>query len=139
LPERPRNDIITFFFLTFGGIGYGSALSDYLGQAYMTQIVKPKPTDVVLEIGTGSGFQIALLSRIVKTAYSIEIITALGKSVQNIFAPLGYTCRILVSNRPFSHTDIRSLKKYCRVFSGSRGYFYTAISVSTSLESSLKG
>jgi hypothetical protein len=38
-------------------LGYGSALSDYLGQAYMTQIAKPKPTDVTLEIGTGSGFQ----------------------------------------------------------------------------------
>ncbi|MCX5757169.1 MAG: hypothetical protein NTU83_01420, partial [Candidatus Hydrogenedentes bacterium] len=55
-------------------IGYGSVLSDYLGQAYMTQLAEPKSSDVVLEIGTGSGFQIALLSRIVKEAYSIEII-----------------------------------------------------------------
>ena len=37
------------------GLGYGSALSDYLGQAYMTQICQPKPGDVTLEIGTGSG------------------------------------------------------------------------------------
>lgn len=72
------------------GIGYGSALSDYLGQAYMTQIVQPKPTDVVLEIGTGSGFQIALLSRIVKESYSIEIISALGNRVSQIFSPLEY-------------------------------------------------
>jgi protein-L-isoaspartate(D-aspartate) O-methyltransferase len=72
-------------------LGYGSALSDYLGQAYMTQICKAAPEDVTLEIGTGSGFQSALLSRIVKQAYSIEIIEPLGKAVSRIFAPLGYT------------------------------------------------
>ena len=38
-------------------IGYGSALSDYLGQAYMTQFCKPKPGMTTLEVGTGSGFQ----------------------------------------------------------------------------------
>jgi protein-L-isoaspartate(D-aspartate) O-methyltransferase len=72
-------------------IGYGSALSDYLGQAYMTQIARPKPTDVVLEIGTGSGYQVSILSRIVKQAYSIEIIEPLGQGVAKIFKPLGYT------------------------------------------------
>ncbi len=72
------------------GLGYGSALSDYLGQAYMTQVCKPEPGEVTLEIGTGSGFQSALLSRIVKQAYSIEIIEPLGKAVSQIFAPLGY-------------------------------------------------
>jgi protein-L-isoaspartate(D-aspartate) O-methyltransferase len=71
-------------------IGYGSALSDYLGQAYMTQIAKPRPTDVVLEIGTGSGYQVSILSRIVKQAYSIEIIKPLGEGVAPIFKPLGY-------------------------------------------------
>jgi protein-L-isoaspartate(D-aspartate) O-methyltransferase len=73
------------------GLGYGSALSDYLGQAYMTQVCAPKPDHVVLEIGTGSGFQSALLSRIVARQYSIEIIEPLGRSVAPIFAPLGYT------------------------------------------------
>jgi len=71
-------------------LGYGSALSDYLGQAYMTQVAKPKPGDVTLEIGTGSGFQSSLLSRIVKKSYSIEIIEPLGRAVSKIFAPLGY-------------------------------------------------
>ncbi len=71
-------------------LGYGSALSDYLGQAYMTQVAKPGPSDVTLEIGTGSGFQSALLSRIVKQAYSIEIIEPLGHAVSKIFTPLGY-------------------------------------------------
>ncbi|MBV9539343.1 MAG: protein-L-isoaspartate O-methyltransferase [Acidisphaera sp.] len=71
-------------------IGYGSALSDYLGQAYMTQLCQPKPGQVTLEIGTGSGFQSSVLSRIVRHAYSIEIIEPLGRAVGKIFAPLGY-------------------------------------------------
>jgi protein-L-isoaspartate(D-aspartate) O-methyltransferase len=72
-------------------IGFGSALSDYLGQAYMTQTCQPKPEHVVLEIGTGSGFQAALLSRIVAKQYSIEIIEPLGRAVQRIFAPIGFS------------------------------------------------
>jgi len=72
-------------------IGHGSVLSDYLGQAYMTQLAAPKPTDVTLEIGTGSGFQSSLLSRIVRDAYTIEIIEPIGRAVDQIFAPLGYT------------------------------------------------
>jgi len=69
-------------------IGYGSALSDYLGQAYMTQLSKPRPGDTVLEVGTGSGFQSSLLSRIVKEVYSVEIIKPLGTEVAKIYKPL---------------------------------------------------
>jgi protein-L-isoaspartate(D-aspartate) O-methyltransferase len=72
-------------------LGFGSALSDYLGQAYMTQIAKPRPGEVTLEVGTGSGFQSSLLSRIVDHSYSIEIIEPLGHGVGKIFAPLGYS------------------------------------------------
>jgi protein-L-isoaspartate(D-aspartate) O-methyltransferase len=72
-------------------IGYGSYISNYLGQAYMTQTVKPKPTDVSLEIGTGSGFQSAILSKMVREAYTIEIITALGEKVDKIYRPIGYS------------------------------------------------
>lgn len=71
-------------------IGHGSVLSDYLGQAYMSQLAAPKPGDVTLEIGTGSGFQSSLLSRIVRDAYTIEIIQPVGEAVGKIFAPLGY-------------------------------------------------
>ncbi len=70
-------------------IGFGSVLTDYNMQAYMTARARPKPTDISLEVGTGSGFQSSILSRIVKHAYTIEIITALGERVKNIFAPLG--------------------------------------------------
>jgi protein-L-isoaspartate(D-aspartate) O-methyltransferase len=70
-------------------IGYGSALSDYLGQAYMTQLAKPRPGDTVLEIGTGSGYQSSVLSRIVKEVYSVEIIKPLGAEVAKIYKPLG--------------------------------------------------
>jgi protein-L-isoaspartate(D-aspartate) O-methyltransferase len=71
-------------------IGLGSALSDYRGQAYMTQLCRPKPGEKALEIGTGSGFQVSILSRIVDKAYSIEIVEPLGKAVARIFKPLGY-------------------------------------------------
>jgi len=71
-------------------LGYGSVLSDYLGQAYMTQIAQPRPGDVSLEIGTGSGFQSSVLSRIVARAYTIEIIQPIGTAVDRIFKPLGY-------------------------------------------------
>ena len=71
-------------------LGYGSVLSDYLGQAYMTQIAQPKADDVSLEVSTGSGFQSSLLSRIVRQAYTIEIIQPIGAAVDRIFKPLGY-------------------------------------------------
>jgi protein-L-isoaspartate(D-aspartate) O-methyltransferase len=56
----------------------------------MTQLLRPKPGMVSLEVGTGSGFQSSLLSRIVSRAYSIEIIEPLGQAVSHIFRPLGY-------------------------------------------------
>jgi protein-L-isoaspartate(D-aspartate) O-methyltransferase len=71
-------------------LGWGSALSDYLGQAYMTQVCQARPGDTTLEIGTGSGFQSAILSRIAAHARSIEIIEPLGRAVDRIWAPLGY-------------------------------------------------
>ncbi len=73
------------------GLGWGSALSDYEGQAYMAQLAHPGPKSKVLEIGTGSGYNISLLSRVAKDAYSIEIISPLGRAVSHIFKPLGYT------------------------------------------------
>lgn len=59
-------------------IGYSQTISQPFIVAYMTEIVKLKPHYKVLEIGTGSGYQAAILSEIVKEVYTIEIIEALG-------------------------------------------------------------
>jgi protein-L-isoaspartate(D-aspartate) O-methyltransferase len=53
-------------------IGEEQTISQPYMVALMTQELKPKPTDVVLEIGTGSGYQAAVLSRLVSKVYSIE-------------------------------------------------------------------
>ncbi|THU38370.1 protein-L-isoaspartate(D-aspartate) O-methyltransferase [Niastella caeni] len=61
-------------------IGYGQTISQPYIVAYMTEIIKPQSNFKVLEIGTGSGYQAAILSAIVKEVYTIEIIPELGKS-----------------------------------------------------------
>lgn len=71
-------------------IGFGSAISDHLGQAMMTQLADPKPGEVSLEIGTGSGYQSSILSRIVDHSYSIEIIQPLGKAVAKLYKPIKF-------------------------------------------------
>lgn len=59
-------------------IGYGQTISQPYIVAYMTEIVNLKPHHKVLEIGTGSGYQAAILSQIVKEVYTIEIVEELG-------------------------------------------------------------
>lgn len=71
-------------------IGYGATISEYKLQCYMTQLGEPKSTDVVLEIGTGSGYQAALFSEIVKEVYTIEIIEPLGNAVKEVLQAGGY-------------------------------------------------
>ncbi|HEX6428174.1 MAG TPA: protein-L-isoaspartate(D-aspartate) O-methyltransferase, partial [Niastella sp.] len=61
-------------------IGYGQTISQPYIVAYMTEVIKPQSHFKVLEIGTGSGYQAAILSAIVKEVYTIEIIDELGKS-----------------------------------------------------------
>ncbi|MGB5287355.1 MAG: protein-L-isoaspartate(D-aspartate) O-methyltransferase [Ignavibacteriaceae bacterium] len=61
-------------------IGYGQTISQPYIVAYMTAAIDPKPGQKVLEIGTGSGYQAAVLSEIVNEVYSIEIITELYNS-----------------------------------------------------------
>ena len=56
----------------------------------MTQCLDPQPTDKVLEIGTGSGYQAAVLSHLVKEVYTIEIVEPLGKTAAQAFKRLGY-------------------------------------------------
>ena len=58
-------------------IGYGQTISQPYIVAFMTEIIKPKKDFKVLEIGTGSGYQAAVLAQIVDSVYTIEIIEAL--------------------------------------------------------------
>jgi len=59
-------------------IGYGQTISQPYIVAYMTEILEPDSSDVVLEIGTGSGYQAAVLAEIVSEVYTIEIIAELA-------------------------------------------------------------
>jgi protein-L-isoaspartate(D-aspartate) O-methyltransferase len=58
--------------------------------AYMTESLDPQPTDKVLEIGTGSGYQAAVLSPLVKDVYSIEIVEPLGRKAERTLKRLNY-------------------------------------------------
>ncbi len=71
-------------------IGDQQTISSPFIVAYMTESLDPQPTDKVLEIGTGSGYQAAILSPLVKEVYSIEIVEPLGKRAAKTLAELGY-------------------------------------------------
>jgi protein-L-isoaspartate(D-aspartate) O-methyltransferase len=60
-------------------IGEGQTISSPFTVAYMTEQLQPQPTDKVLEVGTGSGYQAAVLSGLVEKVYSIEIVESLGR------------------------------------------------------------
>jgi protein-L-isoaspartate(D-aspartate) O-methyltransferase len=60
-------------------IGEGQTISQPYIVALMTELVRPQPSDVVLEVGTGSGYQAAVLSRLVKHVYTIELEEVLGR------------------------------------------------------------
>ena len=71
-------------------IGYGQTISQPFIVAFMTEQLDPKPTDRVLEIGTGSGYQAAVLSRLVAEVYTIEIIEPLARRAEADLKRLGY-------------------------------------------------
>jgi protein-L-isoaspartate(D-aspartate) O-methyltransferase len=71
-------------------IGYGQTISQPYIVAYMTEAIDPKPGQKVLEIGTGSGYQAAVLAEIIDSVYTIEIITELYSSSQKRLNDLGY-------------------------------------------------
>jgi protein-L-isoaspartate(D-aspartate) O-methyltransferase len=72
-------------------IGSSQTISSPFTVAYMTEQLDPQPTDKVLEIGTGSGYQAAVLSGLVKDVYTIEIVEALGRRAAADLKRLGYT------------------------------------------------
>lgn len=71
-------------------IGYGQTISQPYIVGYMTEVINPKPEYKVLEIGTGSGYQAAVLAEIVKEVYTIEIIPELGHAAAARLEKLGY-------------------------------------------------
>jgi len=71
-------------------IGHGQTISQPYIVALMTELAELEPNDVVLEIGTGSGYQAAILAQLVEHVYSIEIIDALASEAQARLARLGY-------------------------------------------------
>lgn len=72
-------------------IGMGQTISQPYIVALMTQVLKIKPDYEVLEIGTGSGYQTAILSRLAKKVYTIERFGELSESTQAVLARLGFT------------------------------------------------
>lgn len=71
-------------------IGQGQTISQPYIVALMTEAAHPKPTDKALEIGTGSGYQAAILAEIVEEVYTIEIIPELAKRAAQVLDELGY-------------------------------------------------
>jgi protein-L-isoaspartate(D-aspartate) O-methyltransferase len=72
-------------------IGYGQTISQPYIVAFMTEHLDPKLTDRVLEIGTGSGYQAAVLSGLVKEVFTIEIVKQLADRAKADLQRLGYT------------------------------------------------
>jgi protein-L-isoaspartate(D-aspartate) O-methyltransferase len=71
-------------------IGAGQTISQPYIVALSADLLAPRPGDVVLEVGSGSGYQAAVLAEIVKQVYSIELIESLGRSAAERLAQLGY-------------------------------------------------
>jgi len=71
-------------------IGHGQTISQPWIVARMTELVRPAPGDTVLEVGTGSGYQAAVLAEIVDHVYTVEIIGELARSARRLLRELGY-------------------------------------------------
>jgi protein-L-isoaspartate(D-aspartate) O-methyltransferase len=71
-------------------IGEGQTITPPYDVAFMTEVLDPKPTDRVYEVGTGSGYQSAILSRLVKEVYTVEIHKPLSRRAISVHKELGY-------------------------------------------------
>ena len=69
----------------------GQTISQPLIVALMTDLLKAQAGDVILEVGTGSGYQAAVLAGLVKQVYSVEIVAELATGAAEVLARLGYT------------------------------------------------
>jgi len=87
VPKNYQNDAYGDFPLP---IGNGQTISQPYIVAYMTEVLRPSSKMRVLEIGTGSGYQAAVLAEIVDTVYTIEIVNELAKESAERLKSLGY-------------------------------------------------
>lgn len=87
VPEKVRDEAYEDHPLP---IGHGQTISQPYIVAFMTEHLQPKPTDRVLEVGTGSGYQAAVLSGLVKEVYSIEIVEPLATQAAETLKRLNY-------------------------------------------------
>ena len=71
-------------------IGHRQTISQPYVVAVMTELIDPEPTDRILEVGTGSGYQAAVASELVAEVYSIELIPELAASAAERLSELGY-------------------------------------------------
>ncbi len=71
-------------------IGHGQTISQPFIVALMTDLVAPTANSVILEVGTGSGYQAAILAEVVKQVYSLEIVEALATEAKERLERLGY-------------------------------------------------
>jgi len=71
-------------------IGYGQTISQPYIVAYMTQMLNLSPSDRVLEVGTGSGYQAAILSRLAQQVYTIECLAELAQRAEQVLREMGY-------------------------------------------------
>ncbi len=72
-------------------IGLGQTISQPYMVAFMTQVAAPDSEDIVLEVGTGSGYQAAVLAQIVKQVYSVELFQQHSDDARERFRQLGYS------------------------------------------------
>ncbi len=72
-------------------IGHGQTISPPYIVAFMTEALDPKPTDRVLEVGTGSGYQAAVLAGLVAEVWSIELVEPLARRAETDLQRLGFT------------------------------------------------
>ncbi len=87
VPERYRHAAYGDYPLT---IGHNQTISQPYIVAVMTELLDPQPTDKVLEVGTGSGYQAAVLSGLVDRVVTIEIVSPLAERSRKLLAELGY-------------------------------------------------
>jgi protein-L-isoaspartate(D-aspartate) O-methyltransferase len=78
-------------------IGNGQTISQPYIVAAMTELLEPAIGDTVLEIGTGSGYQAAVLSKLVHEVYSIEIVAELAEDARKKLAELGYDNVVVIT------------------------------------------